>query len=672
MALEAWTLDGITLTTGQFLMMELTANPPKARAEWLTAADSEGADLLREPLHENREITMKLRVAPQASMDAALDQIGTIRDKFRAAARTDDGISLVWTPHNSTRSRTFSVLHGEFTDLPIGLDGQAAEWFKARPIFTVVMTCKPYWYGTEVLTTTATASTPLTTLEITGVTGDVPALGRLIVTDMATQSRRHVEWGLEARNYQPSTSLLITSLTTSGTAGATATTSGAYHPTGGTPNSIVATIGPLPVIVCKTGNQSHIGTFRVQARVWYNGTTYPEVYAGLNWQVAGGELSSNALTTVRSGGWRDINLGVITIPPATSGTQQWQGMIRAQTPTNGAFGDTFTVNYIALIPVDEGYGKARGQFLGSDGVVSARDNYTGTTALAFLNGRVAPVGGTWATSGSTSSDFRFRDAAAPGSGGPQSEYLEYYNQGVGDTQPRFAILGATNYTDVTVRTAFTSHVQAVGTRFAVIARWTNSTNYVYLEWSNSTQAIKQVVAGTTTTLASRTSWLSDLVWWYGMSITVYASGRVVGELLEVDGSSYGARLEASSSALATGGTLATGRPGISAQNASDPTFASLFFDDFYVITPTNPEAIALYSGRTMEFRHNDTLRQDSTGTYYGRPSSYRGSRLLIPPGTSRVAVKARRNDADVDIDGPVTDSTRIQVGWTPRGLVVPR
>lgn len=670
MALEAWALDGVALTSGSFLMLELTADPPKARAEWITAADSEGSDLLRDPLHENREITMKLRVAPQASMNAALDQIGVIRDKLRNAGRSDDGIPLVWTPHDSTRSVTFDVLHGEIPELPIGLEGHAGQWFKARPIFTVVLTCKSYWRGTETLTSTATASTPLTTLEITGVTGDIPALGRLIVTDMATQSRRHVEWGLEGRNYQPVTSLIVDSdnMVVTGTAGSQATATGAYDPNATGNNAITATIGPLPVIVCKTGNLSHVGTFRVRARVWYFTGTYSEVYAGLDWQVAGGELASNPWASVKSGGWRDVDLGIVTIHTAASGTQQWQGMIRAQTGTSGVFGESFVVDYLVLIPVDEGYGRARGVFLGSDGVVSGRDNFTGTTSLALLNARVAPVGGTWATSGSTSGDLRFRDVVV--GGGPQTEYLEYYNGGVVDTQPRWAILGATNYTDVTVRVGFTAAQWVADLRFAVIARWTNSTNYVYMEWANTIQSIKQVVAGTTTTLASRVSYLYTLKYWDIMSLTVYASGRVVGELLEADGSPYGARLEASSSALATGGTLATGRPGLSAKNGTDGT--SLFFDDFYVITPTNPEPIALYSGRTMEFRHNDTLRQDSTGTYYGRPSSYRGSRFLVPPGTSRVAVKGRRNDADVDIDGTVIDSTRIQVGWTPRGLVVPR
>jgi hypothetical protein len=80
----------------------------------------------------------------------------------------------------------------------------------------------------------------------------------------------------------------------------------------------------------------------------------------------------------------------------------------------------------------------------------------------------------------------------------------------------------------------------------------------------------------------------------------------------------------------------------------------------------------LYSGRNMQIRHDDVLRQDSTGTYMGRPQSYRGSRCLIPVGTSRVFVKARRNDIDVSSDDAVTDALQIQIAWTPRGLAVPR
>jgi hypothetical protein len=131
-----------------------------------------------------------------------------------------------------------------------------------------------------------------------------------------------------------------------------------------------------------------------------------------------------------------------------------------------------------------------------------------------------------------------------------------------------------------------------------------------------------------------------------------------------------ASLEGQSSSLATGGTLATGKPGIydiktGAGNSGH------WYDDFTVSIPP-AENVALYpSGRTLEIRHDDVIRQDSTGTYYGRPT-YRGTRFLVPPGASRLAVKARRNDVETAPDATVTDSTGVQVGYRTRGLVVPR
>jgi hypothetical protein len=80
MATEAWTLDGVTLASGNFTLLELDVTPPKERPDWISAADSEGAALMRQPLHENRVITMKLRVTAQANMNTALDQVGAVRD----------------------------------------------------------------------------------------------------------------------------------------------------------------------------------------------------------------------------------------------------------------------------------------------------------------------------------------------------------------------------------------------------------------------------------------------------------------------------------------------------------------------------------------------------------------------------------------------------------------
>jgi len=45
------------------------------------------------------------------------------------------------------------------------------------------------------------SSAPLLTATVHDVEGDVPAEGRLVITDSAGQSRRHCEWGLESRHY---------------------------------------------------------------------------------------------------------------------------------------------------------------------------------------------------------------------------------------------------------------------------------------------------------------------------------------------------------------------------------------------------------------------------------------------------------------------------------------
>jgi hypothetical protein len=60
------------------------------------------------------------------------------------------------------------------------------------------------------------------------------------------------------------------------------------------------------------------------------------------------------------------------------------------------------LDYLILVPQADGYGKARARRL------VAYDTFTGTTAGGALNTRVAPLGGTWATSGDAT-DFVFSD-----------------------------------------------------------------------------------------------------------------------------------------------------------------------------------------------------------------------------------------------------------------------
>lgn len=668
--IESWVIDGVALTSGAFTLMELTADPPKARMDWITAADSEDAALFRQPLHENRTITMKLRVTPQASMDAALDQVAALVDKLRKSSATRDGVALVWTPTDSARARTFDVVAGEITGMPISLSGDGYSWVLHRPIVTVELTAKPYWRGTETLTTTASSSTPFVAFEIAGVTGDVPALGRLIITDTATQSRRHVEWGLEGPlTYNSGTSLIVDSdnMVTSGFAGAqSSATAGAYDPNASGNSSILATaLLNTPTAVCGTGNLSHVGVFRVKARVIAD-----YLYrVRLTWQSADGPLMSNAWATpVVSGSgaqWTEVDLGVISIPATVVGTQRWTGRIEVY-HTTGSF--NFVVDYLTLVPVSDGYGKARASYSYQPGLVAAQDAFVGTTAAAALNARVAPLGGTWATSGDAT-DFLFADTF---NGLDTVETIARSSSAI-ETTGRFAILGSTNYTDTQVDVR--SRIGTFGTsKHGPIARWVDASNHlrVTVPSAGSTNEgikLEMLVAGTPTTLA-QSSWARTQGVIYRFRLSVFASGRAIAQVLS-DAGQVLVQLDANSSVLATSGTLASGKPGL-----YDRSVAALGeirrFTEFAVSTPP-AEPIVLYSGRNMQVRYDDTIRQDSTATYTGRPQSYQpAGRFLVPVGTSRVLVKARRNDIDTAADDTVTDALQIQVGWTPRGLAVPR
>src|SRR4051794_11909477 len=120
-ARESLILDGLELNdlTGSYVLRSLSMPPPGKRYEWAQSADADGAELVRDPLHENRTITADLRVNPQASMDDALALVAQLVAKLEEAERQADGLPLVWTPANSANSVTFDCLTGSIDDVPI-------------------------------------------------------------------------------------------------------------------------------------------------------------------------------------------------------------------------------------------------------------------------------------------------------------------------------------------------------------------------------------------------------------------------------------------------------------------------------------------------------------------------------------------------------------------------
>lgn len=532
------------------------------------------------------------------------------------------------------------------------------------------------WLGTTGLSASAgpnavLSTEPIVPLELSSIAGDVTAKGRIIVTDNAAQSRRFVPWGLESRWYPtssaPSLTIDSTSMVTSGYTGATNTLSGAYS--GGSNNVILAGIRPQVQAACALGSLTHVGQFRPQLRASIApADLLSTVHVRLAYQVGDGPWRNLPWQAPAVTGWNNIDLGLVTIPAAVRGAQRWTG--RIETYDSGVtIGGSINVDAVWLMPAEQ-FGRARATYAYQPGPAVGADTFPSITAGTALNGRTATTGGTWATSGATT-DFAAADA--PLATDETEVRSTTSDSGVG----RHAVLGSTAYADTEVSVDFYRTVSP-GTsstfRQGVQARWVDASNRFEVTVSGDfTFLARKVVAGATTTLASFYYPAFQLSAWYNARVVIFASGRFFATLTGPDGGTI-AVLTGQDAVLATGGALDDGKPAFIDYNGT-ATASTRYYENFYAATPP-AEPIVCYSGQSIEFREDTTLREDSTGVYYGPPTEYVGGRPFFPPAggparKTRIAVMARRNDVMGSPDDNIADSLLVQASWVPRYLVVP-
>jgi hypothetical protein len=304
------------------------------------------------------------------------------------------------------------------------------------------------------------------------------------------------------------------------------------------------------------------------------------------------------------------------------------------------------------------------------GPLSAFDDFASMTAGTALNGRTAPIGGSWATSGTTG-DFVAAD-------GPAAADETVKRSTSSDASVRYAILGSTTFADTDVSVDTWVGSDAPFRAMLLLARWSSSSMHLYGAMSsNGVVTVGTTGAGSLQTQLTIATPLTGK--WLTLRLVVFASGRGRLTLSERNGAVLGV-IDFMDASLATGGALASGKVGIGDKwGFAIPV--DRFYDNFAAAVPP-AEPIVCYSGQSIEFRSDATLREDSTGTYSGPPPSYIGSRFFVPnaggPGRkARVAVIARRNDitvaADDDLTGNATmDATTVAVYVTPRYLAIPR
>lgn len=684
MAVESLVFDGLSLSSGNYTLSSVSLSPPKKKPEWAESSDADGALLIRDPLFENRTVELDLRVRA-TTRDLSQQYIQAINWKLEEAEKRRGGLALIWTPINSTTSYTLYVLSGEITDVP--MTNESGYLTNLTPL-TITLTTKPFLYAAEVTTSTTTSTTPLLTLTVTSVPGDVPAEARLVVSDNATKDRWYVAWGLEQRYYNAATSLLLDSddLTTSGFAGSQTTRSGSYDPNAAGNNVIRATLTTIPVAICGTGNQSHVGTYRVMARVYASDVA---TWVRLSWKEGDGPLNSNPYVQVPAeDDFTELDLGLISIPEKLLGTQRWQGQVEAYSTVSGA---TLDVDYISLVPAGEGYGKAR-TILSDDAAqtFSARDDFETPSIGTDLTGTTAPVGGVWAEAGDVDG-YTIQDSiyASQGAGGAAGKIAR--RTAVSDVDlntGHYEILGATNYTNTVVQADFAranikTDELAAGEelRRGVIARYVDTSNWLMavLRAHPSSGAGQGVTATETFAVYIRVGGGTPTQLGLVALDEAHANFHSVKLLADSAGHWYAyagptlpgtPQLSGYHSALATGGALDDGKPGLyDAYNDSAANTREV--NNFLAWTWVTPPVI--HSGQSIEFRSDEVQREDSTGTYWGDPPSYRGADFFLPEAgdparISRIAVMARRNDIETMAEPNVTDSTQAAVSYTPRFL----
>ena len=672
---EGVVLNGLNLnpeTVGTFHVEKIDFSPPKKRTEWAQANDSDGGDLIRTPLYENRTVTMSVRVDPQSTENAALVKVGELVDMLQEAEKNPGGIPLEWTPASSTKTITFYVLSGEVTGIPITIE---SGWLVKAPLVDISLTCKPFGYGAEEEVLAAKSNETglsVVTATISGVKGDVPAEGRLVVTDSAAVGRRFVEWGVQNRYYDAATSLIRDNeeMTAVGGAPSEAANTGAYKPSG-TKGTIATTLFPEPTICCNTGTLKHVGVFRVKARVQAvsGGEGIPEqVHVRMSYQDGESPFRANDWQSPPvSGKFVEVDLGQVSLTEKVTGTQKWVGQIEAYSE-NVAAKDVLHVDYLTFIPILEGYGKAHGPTVQQAGTIVDYDNFTTGTLSGSLGGRTPALGAPpWETKGAAT------DWTVTANSATRSTELEAGESG------RFALIGSALGNSSVATSHWVSSTISTGAsvKLGAALRYVNETNYAvaYVSLLQTGWYLQLLVkvAGVPTYLASTytavTRGPSSTV---AISFTATLDGALSASAT-VDGKTQS--VAATHKSIIGGEALQSGKPGTWDQYTGKGFVPRLLSSLSAKTLPALPYCIQ--PSRAMEFRSDSTLTADSSGTYYGPSPQSRGSRFFLPQAgeanrTSRILVKADRNDLAESDQQTIADAFNVKVYATPRYSVIPR
>lgn len=538
--------------------------------------------------------------------------------------------------------------------------------YAKRTEASITFICKPFGRGATEVVGPNNDETVLPALRflLAGVGGDVPALGRLIVTERQGADQFRLLWGLRSRYYDPAATAALfyeaegrTALI--GAAGALANASAGQAAVHGP----IASTGFQAVLSTQASgggaHLTHTGTYRLLARIQSTGNGSLELTA----DYAEGDRiqrvpTGKTFVPTSPGQYELADLGCVRL---TRGL--WEGRVLARHTSPGV-SVSLSVDCLFLVPVAEAAGQAYGRpALSPPSVLTLLDTADAGAAIALVGNGPYGVGSVYA-GGGDADDFTYtatgliQRAFTGDSGGLQAGRYDW---------------SPTSLTMTAVQVDFLASAANVSAlRQGVVARAENATNAViaYYRWPISTFGTLNLehASGGGSTLYSVNAPALLAGTWYTLTLYVDTAGRFA-VYLNAQGAQLGdPLLTGVDAALATGGTRAAGFTGLFDGNSSGSAVTRQY-DNVRSWAPSLDAA--LFANRQLEVRSSEVRRQDPGGTTWGAPGKD-GDYLLIPPAgpdnrTAEVIVKASRGNPG---DGAI-DDIRGALAYTPRYLVVP-